>query len=25
MFLSPGWERDVFYCSIGAIARAFIE
>ena len=25
MFLSPGWERDVFYCSRGAIARAFIE
>ena len=25
MFLSPGWERDIFYCSIGAIARAFIE
>ena len=25
MFLSPGWNRDVYYCSIGTIARGFIE
>jgi hypothetical protein len=25
MFLSPGWDRDFYYCSIGAIARGFIE
>ena len=24
MFLSPGWNRDFYYCSIGAIARGFI-
>ncbi len=23
MFLSPGWQRDVMYCSIGAISRVF--
>ena len=25
MFLSPGWSRDFYYCSIGAIARGFVE
>jgi hypothetical protein len=25
MFLSPGWHRDVMYCSIGSIARAFVD
>lgn len=23
MFLSPGWKRDVIYCSVGTIARVF--
>jgi len=25
MFLSTGWERDVIYCSIGTVARVFVE
>ena len=25
MFLSTGWNRDVIYCSIGSIARAYVE
>lgn len=25
MFLSPGWERDVIYCSTGTIARVWAE
>jgi hypothetical protein len=25
MFLSPGWDRDVIYCSTGAIARVWSE
>ncbi len=25
MFLSAGWHRDVMYCSIGSIARIFVE
>jgi hypothetical protein len=24
MFLSPGWSRDFYYCSIGTVARGFI-
>lgn len=24
MFLSPGWQRDVIYCSIGTLARVFV-
>jgi hypothetical protein len=25
MFLSTGWERDVLYCSIGSVARVYVE
>ena len=25
MFLSPGWNRDVLYCSIGTVARVWAE
>jgi hypothetical protein len=25
MFLSTGWDRDVYYCSISSIARLYVE